>query len=81
MTSEAKFTLGAGGLGIASVLVDMLRSTGADGKSMLSEPVLIAIIVCVTALGISYNISRGLAKYEYPGQTPPSDVPTPPPQA
>lgn len=77
LSSEAKLTIGASGVGLLTMLMDFLK----DGNNKLSDPVLIALLCCITAVVISYNISRGLAKYEYrglpDGTTPPTDH-TPP---
>lgn len=75
-TTEAKLTLGAGGLGVVTLLIDLVDQS--EGK--LSDPVLITILCCMTAIVVSYNISRGLAKYEHvavipqPSQTPPTSA-------
>lgn len=81
LTSEAKLTIGASGVGLLTMLFDLVKDSP---NSKLSDAVLIALICCVTAVIISYNLSRGLAKYEYrglpEGTTAPAEhlPPTPP---
>lgn len=74
LSSEAKVTIGAGGAGLFALLFDVIRESK---ESQISDPVVIAIICCVTAIVVSYNVSRGLAKYEYrdlpPEATPPHE--------
>jgi hypothetical protein len=71
MTSEAKLTLGASGAGLLTLLLDLVKDSP---TSKISDPVMIALLCCVTAIIISYNISRGMAKYEYRG-LPPGTLP------
>lgn len=74
MSSEQKLTIGAGGVGLLTMLLDFVKDSP---NSKLSDPVLITLICCMTAVVISYNVSRGLAKYEYrglpAGTSPPSE--------
>lgn len=72
LTTEAKLTLSAGGLGVVTVLLDFIDQS--EGK--LPDSVLITILCCITAIIVSYNISRGMAKYEHY-----SVVPQPPQSA
>lgn len=59
-STEFKLTAATGALGVLGVLAEMLR--GGTGMSDLMQ---IAILICITVIGISYNVSRGLAKYEH----------------
>ena len=50
-------------------MADMLR-----GGTMVSDNMQVALLICITLIGISYNLSRGLAKYE---TVPQGDTPAP----
>lgn len=67
--------MGAGAAGALGVLVSLVQDPAHRG---LSEPLMITLLVCITAILISYNVSRGMAKYEYRGVPPTDDVPRPP---
>lgn len=56
---EFKLTAATAGAGVLGVMADMLR-----GGTMVSDNLQMAMLICVTLIGISYNVSRGLAKYE-----------------
>lgn len=64
-TTEFKVTAGTAGIGALGVLVEMVR-----GGNALSENVMMALLICVTLIGVSYVTARGMAKYEYvkPGE-------------
>lgn len=57
---EFKITSLTAGVGAFGVLIEMVR----DG-STFSESVQIALLIAITLIGLSYNLSRGLAKYEH----------------
>lgn len=62
---EFKLTAATAGVGILGVMADMLR-----GGTMVSDNLQMAMLICITLIGISYNVSRGLAKYETVPQEP-----------
>lgn len=73
MSREAKVTIGAGSVAAITVLLDVLK----DSQSKFSEAFLIQMMWCVTVIIVGFQLSRGLAKYEYrglpPGQMPPPE--------
>jgi hypothetical protein len=59
MKSELKITSAAGVLGALPVLLEMLQGDGS-----MSDNMMMALIGCVTAMVVGYNIARGIAKVE-----------------
>jgi hypothetical protein len=59
-TTEFKVTAATAGIGALGVLIEMVRGGGA-----VSENVQMALLICITLIGISYVLGRGMAKYEY----------------
>lgn len=72
LNSEAKLTLGAGASALLAFLIEALQDPTRKG---MSENLVMVLMGCVTLVVISYNISRGLAKYEYRG-IPPINAPS-----
>lgn len=64
-SNEFKLTSLTAGVGALGVLIEMVR-----GGQVMSENVMIALLIAVTLIGISYNISRGMAKYEHTSDAP-----------
>lgn len=81
LSSEGRITVGAAGLGSATLFVDLIR-----GQSDLPVAIQITMMCCVTVIIVGYQISRGLAKYEVRGTLPPGarlpepPLPQPPPE-
>ena len=59
-STEFKLSAGAAGLGATPVLIDMLKG----GATPMSEPLGMALMFAITAIALSYTISRGMAKTE-----------------
>lgn len=59
-TTEFKLSVGVAAAGALPVLVDMLRG----GDVSMSENIRIGLVLAVTAIALSYTLSRGLAKTE-----------------
>jgi len=70
-STEFKLSAGAAGLGVTPVLLDMLKG----GDVPMPESVKMSLVFAVTAIALSYTISRGMAKSEM-RDAPPSP-PTP----
>lgn len=58
-STEFKLSAAVGGLGAMPVLVDMLK--GGEG---MSEKVRMGLMFAITAIALSYTLSRGMAKTE-----------------
>lgn len=67
-STEFKLTSLTAGVGGFGVLIEMVR-----GGNSFSENVQIALLIAITLIGISYNLSRGMAKFEHfkAGDAPP----------
>ena len=59
-TSEFKLSAGVAGAGAVPVLVDMLKG----GDAPMPENVRIGLLFAITAIALSYTLSRGMAKKE-----------------
>lgn len=59
-STEFKVTAATAGIGALGVLIEMVRGGGS-----LSENVMMALLICITLIGMSYVIARGMAKWEY----------------
>jgi hypothetical protein len=70
-STEFKLSAGVAGAGAIPVLVDMLKG----GAAGMTENVRMALMFSITAIALSYTLSRGMAKTET-RETPPSP-PTP----
>lgn len=62
-STEFKVTAATAGAGALGVLIEMIR-----GGNAISENVLMALLIAITLIGISYVLARGMAKYEYVDQ-------------
>lgn len=73
LTSEGKVTIGSAGVGFIAILLQLVKDQKTNGYS---DAILITMMCCVTAIVMSFVISRGMAKYEYRG-LPPNTMPPP----
>ena len=60
MKSELKVTGAAGVIGGLPILLELIQG----GEGTLSENMMLALVACVTAMVVAYNVARGLAKTE-----------------
>jgi len=67
-STEFKLSAGVAGLGAMPVLVDMLK----DGGAAMPEKVKMAFMFSITAIALSYSISRGMSKTETRDAAPPA---------
>jgi hypothetical protein len=67
-TTEFKLSAGVAGMSATPVLVDMLKG----GEVPMPENVRMGLMFAITAIALSYTLSRGMAKTE------PRDAPPPP---